>query len=108
MSRWNSANLHLALPNQISIILSRRPSAYAYANRMDSMANPDGSGNEPIGKIILPAMEQASPGKPEPYQVYSFKILKVQGPAAPPGNGFGLKGEMLAASPWWLRRPSTV
>src|SRR5207249_506977 len=95
MSRWNSANLHLALPNQISIILSRRPSAYAYANRMDSMANPDGSWDGPIGENIARAIEQGYSGNAEPYQGYFFKILKGQGPAAPLGHGLRREGVMM-------------
>jgi DNA invertase Pin-like site-specific DNA recombinase len=51
MSRRNSANLHLTLLNQISIVLSRRPSAYAYSSFVSFSEQMDTS--TPAGKMVF-------------------------------------------------------
>src|SRR6516225_7317148 len=66
--------------------------------KQDGLAwqNPDGSWSGPIGEKIAQAIEQGYSTGAEPYHGYFFKILKVQGPAAPLGEmDFVVKGVMI-------------
>jgi hypothetical protein len=67
--------------------------------------NPDGSWGGPIGEKIARAIQQGYTSRSEPYHGYFFKILKGQGPAAPPGeidfvvDGIMIGGFALVAAP---------
>jgi len=66
--------------------------------KQDGLAwqNPDGTWGGPIGENIARAIEQGYTGGAEPYHGYFFKILKGQGPAAPPGEmDYVVKGIMI-------------
>lgn len=54
--------------------------------KQDGLAwqNPDGIWGGPVGEKIARAIEQGYPDKALPYHGYFFKVLKGQGPAAPP------------------------
>jgi hypothetical protein len=58
--------------------------------------NSDGTWDGPVGQNIARAIEQGYTSSAEPYHGYFFKILKGQGPAAPPGEiDFVVKGVMI-------------
>jgi hypothetical protein len=66
--------------------------------KQDGLAwqNPDGTWGGPIGDKIARAIEHGYTSGSEPYHGYFFKILKGQGPAAPPGEiNFVVKGVMI-------------
>jgi hypothetical protein len=66
--------------------------------KQDGLAwqNADGSWDGPIGEKIARAIERGYSPDAEPYHGYFFKILKGQGPAAPPGEvDFVVKGVMI-------------
>jgi hypothetical protein len=66
--------------------------------KQDGLAwqNADGSWDGPIGEKIARAIERGYAPDAEPYHGYFFKILKGQGPAAPPGEvDFVVKGVMI-------------
>jgi hypothetical protein len=68
------------------------------SGKQDGLAwqNSDGSWAGPIGEKIARAIEQGYSGGAEPYHGYFFKILKGQGPAAPPGElDYVIKGVMI-------------
>ena len=58
--------------------------------------NSDGTWGGPVGENVAKAIEQGYTSASEPYHGYFFKILKGQGPAAPPGEmDFVVKGVMI-------------
>lgn len=66
--------------------------------KQDGLAwqNADGTWGGPIGENIARAIEQGYTSSSEPYHGYFFKILKGQGPDAPPGQmDFVVKGVMI-------------
>ena len=75
--------------------------------KQDGLAwqNPDGTWGGPIGENIAKAIAQGYTSSSEPYHGYFFKILKGQGPAAPPGEmdfvveGIMIGGFALVAAP---------
>jgi len=75
--------------------------------KQDGLAwqNADGTWGGPVGEKIAKAIEQGYSPNPQPYHGYFFKVLKGQGPAAPPGamdyvvEGVMIGGFALVAAP---------